>query len=307
MISRDLDRLSRDELIAQATELQVERAPMLTRPELIDEIVRRAVVDPLERGRARGLFGLARDLLARVVERGLHLPDTAAKIRGPSSAVPMPATKPPLATVLLAEIYADQGHHARALRVLDEVLLKEPDHTEAGALRERISKLVEPADGAIAAIAAVEEDGTADELVAVPFDAEMLLLSWKVCETSIQRARSERRGGGLVIRVLTASPTWKGPILEQRDLEVSDRNGERWLRNLPRGAEIRGALGWREAGEFEPLAVADDPCGPAGDLSEVHPTDIKSRGATRFSDLNEVDCSGATGASRRALAAETHF
>jgi hypothetical protein len=141
--------MSRDELVAKARALGVERAELMTRVELHDEIVRRSEPDPGERKKARGWLGVARDLVAGVVESGLNLPDAAALIRGRGE---VDAQGPsPVATVTLAQIYAAQGHHARAIAVLDEVLAKEPDHPAARALRERflesppaVSKPVEP-------------------------------------------------------------------------------------------------------------------------------------------------------------------
>jgi hypothetical protein len=143
------DRMSRDELVAKARSLGVERAELMTRVELHDEIVRRSEPDPGERKKARGWLGVARDLVAGVVESGLNLPDAAALIRGRGE---IDAQGPsPVATVTLAQIYAAQGHHARAIAVLDEVLAKEPDHPAARALRERFlesppaaSKPIEP-------------------------------------------------------------------------------------------------------------------------------------------------------------------
>src|ERR1043166_3855428 len=137
MHPRDLERLSRNELIEKAESLDVDKANLLTRAELVDEIVRRTVADPIERRIARGLLGVARDLVARVVERGLHLPDAAARIRGTAPTSWIPA-KPPIATVTLAEIYAAQGHRSRALSVLDEGLDRESDHAAARTLRARI-------------------------------------------------------------------------------------------------------------------------------------------------------------------------
>src|SRR5262249_38446490 len=81
--------------------------------------------------------GRARDLLARVVERGLHLPEAARALRG-ASPDPWPPPPPPLPTVTLAEIYAAQGHFDRAIGVLDEVLAREPDHEGARELRGRL-------------------------------------------------------------------------------------------------------------------------------------------------------------------------
>ncbi|MDP9037177.1 MAG: hypothetical protein M3O50_20455, partial [Myxococcota bacterium] len=77
----DLERLDRDALIERAEAAGVTRARILTRPELVDELLLRSAGEHASRQRARGLFGVARDLLARVVERGLHLPDAADRLR----------------------------------------------------------------------------------------------------------------------------------------------------------------------------------------------------------------------------------
>lgn len=128
---------SRDELIAKARALGVERAELMTRVELADEIVRRMEPDPVERKRARGWLGVARDLVASVVESGLNLPDAAAVIRGDRLNLDL-KTPEPVATVTLAEIYATQGHTERALEMLGEVLASESDHAAAQSLRERL-------------------------------------------------------------------------------------------------------------------------------------------------------------------------
>src|SRR5882724_7375939 len=137
--SDELERLSREELILKARVLGVERAELMTRVELRDEIVRRSVPDPSQQKRARGLLGVARDLVASVVEAGLNLPEAAARIRGDGPREGDWKGPPPVATVTLAEIYAAQGHLDRALRMLDEVLAKEPDHDAARSLRDRLA------------------------------------------------------------------------------------------------------------------------------------------------------------------------
>ena len=131
--SNYLDSLSRDELIARATELGVVRPELMTRVELRDEIVRLTETDEHSRRKARGWLGVARDLVASVVEQRLNLPDAAELIRG----LELHQSKniPPVATVTLAEIYAAQGHLGRAVKLLDEVLLREPDHPAASSLR----------------------------------------------------------------------------------------------------------------------------------------------------------------------------
>jgi hypothetical protein len=138
----DLERLDRETLIARAEQAGVSRASILTRPELIDELlVRSASVSDPRITRARGFFGKARDLLARVVERGLHLPDAAERLRHLSVPAAPRRSVPPAAvpTVTLAEIYATQGHRGRAIETLKRVLEREPDHGAARALLMRLS------------------------------------------------------------------------------------------------------------------------------------------------------------------------
>jgi hypothetical protein len=136
MSRAELERLDRDVLIERAEAAGVTRARILTRPELVDELLIRSAPDEASRERMRGFFGLARDLLARVVERGLHLPDAAERIRTLGFASPTPRRAAPAAlpTVTLAEIYAAQGHRDRAMETLQGVLVREPDHAVARAL-----------------------------------------------------------------------------------------------------------------------------------------------------------------------------
>jgi hypothetical protein len=139
----DLDGLDREALIRLAEEHGVSRARILTRPELVDEILlRRAARDgDADPSIARGFFGLARDLVARVVERGLHLPDAATKIRSIHLDAPKKLTPPAvLPTVTLAQIYASQGHTSRAIDTLKRVIEAEPDHADALDLLRRLSE-----------------------------------------------------------------------------------------------------------------------------------------------------------------------
>jgi hypothetical protein len=154
----DLQKLSRGELIEQATSRGVPSADALTRGELIDEITKRAAGEEPPAGML-GLLSVASELVARVVDRRLHMPEAAKLIREMAKPRRISRPPPPLPTVTLAEIYAAQGHHAKALAVLDEVLSAEPDHGDARSLRER---LAEELAAAQAAEAAALDAATAD-------------------------------------------------------------------------------------------------------------------------------------------------
>jgi hypothetical protein len=317
MQARDLDGLSRSDLIAKAEELGVEKANVLTRAELSDEILRRSVSDPIERRLVRGLLGIARDLVARVVERGLHLPDAAEKIRSVRMRDFAPP-KPPIATVTLAEIYAAQGHRTRALSVLDEVLSKEEDHAAARDLRDKIvaspedepvmppepeepisedrggSPTLHEATNDVQASPAepigmlddqpLPELYDVDEVVLMPVDPRTVYAYWEVREASVALARTQAEGGRLILRIVAVTASWEGPSVETRDIEVNERVGDWFVRDLPPGAVLRAALGWRAATGFEPLSVAMELSAPvfgpaaigANELVELTPAGMVS-------------------------------
>ncbi len=142
MDRNELERMDREGLVLRAQAAGVRRARLLTRPELIDELLRLdPVVDESQLKRTRGFFGIARDLLSKVVERGLHLPDAADRLRTALGNAPPNVPRPEpqaVPTVTLAEIYAAQGHKQRAVETLRRVLDAEPDHGAARALLEKL-------------------------------------------------------------------------------------------------------------------------------------------------------------------------
>jgi hypothetical protein len=137
----DPTQLSRLELLQLAQGLGVSDADVMTRAEL------RAAIDKARRPEPRPTdqhpitwVSVARRLLASVVERGLNLPDAASLIRGDTKLTTPPKAPPPVATVTLARIYGAQGHVARAIATLDEVLESDPDHEIARELRNQLEQ-----------------------------------------------------------------------------------------------------------------------------------------------------------------------
>jgi hypothetical protein len=311
MHPHDLEGLGRQELIERAEALGVDQANLLTKAELADEILRRSVADPVERRIARGLLGVARDLVARVVERGLHLPEAAALIRGATRPSWTPA-KPPIATVTLAEIYAAQGHRSRALSVLDEVLATESDHVAARVLRDEIAAApaageVEPEPEKEGPADAVAETATSeaapvpvpepegpigmaddaplpdrydvDEVVLMPVDPKTVFVYWEIRQATADEAKRRSPDGRLIVRIVAVTANWEGPRVETRDIDVGDLVGDWFVRDLPVGAVLRAAVGWSRATGFEPLSVAMETTAPpaspawvgAGELARFEP------------------------------------
>jgi hypothetical protein len=319
----ELERLDRDTLIARAEGAGVSRANILTRPELVDELlVRSAQKGDPRVARARGFFGRARDLLARVIERGLHLPDAVERLRRAGSIPPPPsrAATPAVPTVTLAEIYAAQGHNARAVETLKRLLDHEPEHAAARSLLSRLSSdhpvvaatlesdphpgIASEATGELEPVAtegatppqaeravpppSEEEPGEpfgfldddplprfygVDECVAIPIDPTTLFAYWEIRETTLAYLRRDRADGVVALRAFIITADWDGPRSFTRDIDVDEPLGEWVIRDLPAGAVVRVAVGWRTGDVFLPVghspALETPYRGPGPMLAEV--------------------------------------
>ena len=260
----ELEQLDRDALVAKAQQAGVARARVLTRPELVDELLLRSAVDFASKQRSRGLFGRARDLIARVVERGLHLPDAAERIRA-LGLPPPPRDSAPAAlpTVTLAQIYAAQGHRERAVDTLNKVLVREPEHAVAASLLDKLRDRnypVPPAalppedEGASAAPPPPPEDRGLDECLTAVVDAATLRVSWSVRAATFEHARRSHPSATLALCVRVVRPTWDGPRATVRCHEVASPDGTFLARDLPAGCVVRAAVGCLEGEIFVPFA-----------------------------------------------------
>jgi hypothetical protein len=284
----ELEGLDRDVLIARAEAAGVTRARILTRPELVDELLLRSATDQATKQKSRGLFGRARDLLASVVERGLNLPDAADRIRAVGAELPPPRPRAPAAlpTVTLAEIYAAQGHRDRAIETLERVLAREPDHAAAKALVAQLHDSSYPVppprmppeeeEEGLAPAASLSERKAApaestepthmlddaplptrydvDECVAIPVDPRTLYVYWEVRERTLEYVRAARPGGTIALRVVVIVPTWDGPRLSVRDHDVHAMVGDHFANDLPAGCVVRVAIGYRHGDLFVSIA-----------------------------------------------------
>jgi hypothetical protein len=134
-----LNDMSRRDLSELAKTLGIADAEVMTRAELRAAIERnQAVPRAAQSPWPTTWLGVARGLIASIVDKGLNLPDAAALIRGDTKLSTPPKPPPPVATVTLARIYVAQGHLQRAIDTLSEVLRSEPDHELARELRDEL-------------------------------------------------------------------------------------------------------------------------------------------------------------------------
>jgi hypothetical protein len=315
----DLKNLSQAELIDRAERLGVPNPQALERDELLAAIAERRDAPASARG---GWLGRARDLVARVVERGLHMPDAAAILRGAAPPTPMPPP-PPLSTVTLAEIYAAQGHFTKAVKVLEEVLEREPEHSEARALRQRYvgeagspdtSEQAQAPDTSEEAHApeapppVLEEPALADEasavddVVCLATDPTTAYVYWELRALTYARARWRDPQGRLILRVLCFSPHAPATL----DIDIEPLVGDRFVRGLEPGGEVRICVAWLGPRGFVPLAVAAEMQMPRDyrALARSLPTRLIEIAATRREAAGATDLPAARGAPAERAAGE---
>lgn len=271
--------MDRDALVSRAEAAGIEGARRLTKPELVDELLKREGTP--EARRSRGLLGLARDLVARLIERGLHLPDAAKGLRGSRPPAEPVRAAAPVPTVTLAEIYAAQGHRERAVATLRAVLERDPANPTAEALLaqledskfplpepiapeadeplgssdtgEKADDVSEPAS-MLDADQPLPERYDVDECVAMPVDPTTLYVYWEMREDTLALLRKKFGDGTIALHVLVITPTWDGPKSRAWDIDVHGALGDWFVRDLPTGAVVRVAVGWRGPQGFVPAA-----------------------------------------------------
>lgn len=272
-----LDQLTREDLIVKAQSLGTERPELMTRVELRDEIVRRTESDPAARKKARGWLGVARDLVAGVVESGLNLRDAAALIRGePAEALGHGAQ--PVASVTLAEIYLSQGHLERAKSMLDEILAGEPEHEPARRLRERIEHegassrrgrrgagalLVEteasaassePVSETISVAGRAVTDGDRGPCVLLLRSASRPLVAcWDLGDLPPAADQAP-----FVLKAVSLRLDGTGVQEKAQELPIEERRGRARLEALPEPCLVRLALGIQSDQRFLPLALGSE-------------------------------------------------
>ncbi len=247
----ELRRLTRDELLARAEALGVGRPAVLTQAELMDEVVKRTGSSA---SGMRGWLGRARDLVAQVVSKGLHLPDAAKLFRG-EPPEPLPAPPPPLPTVTLAEIYAAQGHLAKALSVLGQVLEREPSHEVAKDMKATFELRLPVAATTIEALAPKVEPSFRDDLTLTILGGARAQIDWELRPVRLARLAATAPHGALVVRLYAVSTQGGAVATKTEDVAVHGVDGRVVTDAPPSGGHLRACLAWKTDAAFLPLVV----------------------------------------------------
>ena len=96
-----------------------------------------------------------------------------------------------------------------------------------------------------------------DEIVGIAVDPATVYLYWEVRPVVLARAHARLPEGRLVVRLVSVTPTWDGPIVEQRDLPIDALYGDAYVRNLRPASNVRISVGWLAHGVFAPFAIGD--------------------------------------------------
>jgi len=96
-----------------------------------------------------------------------------------------------------------------------------------------------------------------DEIVGIAVDPTTVYVYWEVRPVVLARAHARAPGGAMVVRLVSVTPTWDGPIVEQRDLRIDALYGDAYVRGIQPGSNVRIGVGWLAHGEFTPFAIGE--------------------------------------------------
>jgi hypothetical protein len=87
-------------------------------------------------------------------------------------------------------------------------------------------------------------------------------LYWEVRATTLARAQARRPDGWLAVRLVSVIASWEGPRVDTLDLRVDSLYGDRFVRGVQPGANVRVSIGWKTVEEFGPFAVGVEVTAP---------------------------------------------
>ncbi|HRI63578.1 MAG TPA: DUF4912 domain-containing protein [Polyangium sp.] len=135
--------------------------------------------------------------------------------------------------------------------------VKEPDHADSFEDEPSAQFDTDSDDHLSIEELPLPERYNVDEVVGIAVDPTTVYVYWEVRPVVLARAHARLSGGTMVVRLVCVTPTWDGPLVEQRDVPIDALFGDAYVRGLRPGSNVRIGVGWLAHGEFAPFAIGD--------------------------------------------------
>ncbi|MBK6575323.1 MAG: hypothetical protein IPG17_03775 [Sandaracinaceae bacterium] len=203
-------------------------------------------------------LGPLRDEILRVADEQQLLTKAAARRE---AAVTVPIRVPreledePIPTRTMARLLHEQGHHRRALAILENLLAERPGDVGLEADLAAVQHALGLPRAPLVAGGRVDSSPRA-ELVTMLLPDRRVLLAWGLSEESIASARTMGASGTLVARVLVLAPGGDGAVTRTLTDKEVQPSGEHTLGPIAPGSFVTAAVGFRDGDQFVSVAAA---------------------------------------------------
>lgn len=189
----------------------------------------------------------------KAVAQAKHRESVTVPIRVPVN-VPNDMQDEPIPTRTMARLLHEQGHHRRALAILENLLAQRPGDVALEAELSAVQRALRAPKQEVAAGARPESPRA--ELVTMLLPDKRVLLAWGLSEESLQSARAMGAAGTLVARVLVLAPGSDGAVTRTLTDKEAEPTGEHTLGPIASGSFVTAAVGFRDGDQFVSVAAA---------------------------------------------------
>jgi hypothetical protein len=203
-------------------------------------------------------LGPLRDEVLRVADEQQLLVKAAARRE---AAVTVPIRVPreledePIPTRTMARLLHEQGHHRRALAILENLLAERPGDVGLEADLAAVQHALGLPRASLVSGGRADSSPRA-ELVTMLLPDRRVLLAWGLSEESIASAHTMGASGTLVARVLVLAPGVDGAVTRTLTDKEVQPSGEHTLGPIAPGSFVTAAVGFRDGDQFVSVAAA---------------------------------------------------
>lgn len=167
---------------------------------------------------------------------------------------PLDLEDEPIPTRTMARLLHEQGHHRRALAILESLLAQRPGDLALEADLEAVQRALRGPKQPAAPGSRAESPRA--ELVTLLLPDRRVLLAWGLSEESIASARALGAAGTLVARVLVLAPGSDGAVTRTLTDKDAQPTGEHTIGPIAPGSFVTAAVGFRDGEQFVSVAAA---------------------------------------------------